>query len=388
MAAFTCFLSIAFSQKADADPAPAQPATQPAMAGGSCPACGTGISLGGLLHAGSATAPTNGPVVGLIRQNSGESEHEGMILIPAGTFWMGSDDPRFPDAAPLHQVHLDSFWMDRTDVTNAEFDKFVAATGYVTVAEKKPDPVTMPGVPPELLVAGAVVFTKPTGPVPLDDPSQWWRYVPGANWRHPEGPSTDVRGKENHPVVDIAWEDAVAYTKWAGKRLPTEAEWEYAARGGLDRKRFVWGDEFKPGGKFMANTFQGNFPDNNTAEDGFRGTSPVGSFPPNGYGLYDMAGNVWQWCSDWYRDDYYVSLKSAGGNGVPINPKGPDRSYDPAEPLVAKRVMKGGSYLCTDQYCGRFMPGSRGKGDPYTPLNHVGFRCVESPAKNAVLPIR
>jgi formylglycine-generating enzyme required for sulfatase activity len=353
--------------------------TRPGVVVRSCPACGTGLSLGHFLHAPAAAPPAaTQPVVATGNKNDAQSEHAGMVRIPGGTFWMGSDDPRFPDASPVHQVQLDGFWIDRTDVTNAEFEKFVNATGYVTVAEKKPDPASMPGVPPQLLVAGAVVFTKPANAVTLDDPSQWWRYVPGANWRHPQGPSSDLRGKENHPVVDIAWEDAVAYANWAHKRLPTEAEWEYAARGGLDRKRYAWGDEFNPAGKFMANTFQGHFPDNNTAEDGFRETSPVGSFPPNGYGLYDMAGNVWQWCSDWYRPDYYATLTAADSKAVASNPKGPDNGYDPDEPQVAKRIMKGGSYLCTDQYCGRFMPGSRGKGDPDTPLNHVGFRCVQS----------
>ncbi len=347
------------------------PATQPAaqIAGASCPACGTGISIGKLLH----QQPTAVPAATVI-----DDRHLGMVAIPAGTFSMGSDDPRFPDASPVHPVHVDAFWIDRTDVTNAQFEKFVAATGYVTVAEKKPDPATVPGAPPELLVPGAVVFSKPTGPVTLDNPMQWWRYVPGASWRHPEGPASDLRGKENHPVVNVAWQDAAAYAGWAGKRLPTEAEWEYAARGGLDRKPYVWGNDFRPAGKFMANTFQGHFPDDNTAEDGYAGTAPVGSFPPNGYGLFDMAGNVWQWCSDWYRPDYYATLTTGNGGKVSTNPQGPDRSLDPDEPEIPKRVMKGGSYLCTDQYCGRFMPGSRGKGDPDTPLNHVGFRCVVS----------
>jgi formylglycine-generating enzyme required for sulfatase activity len=232
----------------------------------------------------------------------------------------------------------------------------------------------MPGVPAEDLVAGSLVFTKPTKPVTLDDPSAWWRYVPGAYWRHPEGPSSDLKGRENNPVVDIAWPDAIAYAKWAAKRLPTEAEWEYAARGGLDRKSYVWGDEFQPGGKPMANTFQGHFPDNNTAQDGFVATSPVGSFPPNGFGLYDMAGNVWQWCSDWYRADYYAQLAAKGK--VARNPQGPDFSLDPAEPESPKRVQRGGSFLCTAYYCSGYLVGTRGKEEPSSAANHVGFRCV------------
>ena len=346
--------------------APPVATSQPAV----CPACGTGLSRSNFMTKATTPAPASAAA------DPQPAKASDMVHLPSGTFWMGSDDPRFPDAGPVHQVKVDPFWIDRTDVTNAEFARFVEATKYVTVAEQKPDAASMPGVPAEALVAGAVVFAKPAGPVALDDPGQWWQYVPGASWRHPDGPSSDLHGRENHPVVDIAWPDAVAYARWAGKRLPTEAEWEYAARGGLDRQPYVWGESFSPNGKPMANTFQGHFPDRNTAEDGFAGTSPVGSFPPNGYGLYDMAGNVWQWCSDWYRPDTYFAEAGA----LTINPTGPTTSLDPAEPNIAKRVMKGGSYLCTDQYCGRFMPGSRGKGDPDTPLNHVGFRCVSTTA--------
>jgi formylglycine-generating enzyme len=372
--AFASLFTLIISPMVFADPPATQASTQPASTGLSCPYCGTGISIQRLLRQPRAFNPaaTTKPT------DEGDATLKGMVRIPGGTFWMGSDDARFRDASPVHQVRVDGFWIDRTDVTNVQFEKFVNATGYVTIAEKKPDPATVPGVAPELLVAGAVVFTKPEGPVALNDPSQWWRYVAGASWRHPEGPDSGLKGREDHPVVDIAWDDAVAYANWSHKRLPTEAEWEYAARGGLDRKPYVWGDQFKPGEKFMANYFQGHFPDDNTGEDGFPGTSPVGSFPPNGYGLYDMAGNVWQWCSDWYRPDYYALLSAASKNAPSANPTGPDSAYDPDEPQVAKRVMKGGSYLCTDQYCGRFMPGSRGKGDPDTPLNHVGFRCVAS----------
>ncbi|MGC4033214.1 MAG: formylglycine-generating enzyme family protein [Tepidisphaeraceae bacterium] len=317
----------------------------------------------------SATQPSAAP---------GDPDHPNMAWIPGGVFTMGSDDPRFPDAAPTHSVWVDGYWIDRTTVTNAQFAKFVEATGYKTLAERPLDPKAFPGVPAEQLAPGSVVFSKPGGPVALDDVSQWWKFVPGANWRHPEGPTSDLGGRENHPVVHIAYADAEAYAKWAGKRLPTEAEFEYAARGGLDRKPFAWGEEFKPNGRFQANTFQGHFPNNNTAEDGFPGTAPVGSFPANGYGLFDMAGNVWEWTSDWYRPDTYAKQTAAGG--IVLNPTGPVDSFDPEEPGIKKRVQKGGSFLCTDQYCTRYMPGSRGKTDIDTGTNHAGFRCVSSPA--------
>ena len=263
------------------------------------------------------------------------------------------------DSRPVHRVYVDGFWMDKTDVTNAEFAKFVAATHYVTEAEKTPKAEDFPGAPPENLVAGAVVFSPPNQAVPLTDQYQWWSYVKGANWRHPNGPDSDIKGKENYPVVDVSYDDALAYATWAGKRLPTEAEWEFAARGGLTGKPFVWGDTFRPDGKYMANTFQGHFPNKNTSDDGFNATSPVTKFPANGYGLYDMAGNVWQWTSDWYRPDYYKHLAASGT--ITHNPTGPDDSFDPAERGVAKRVMRGGSYLCTDQYCSRYMVGTRGQ---------------------------
>ena len=297
-----------------------------------------------------------------------------MVRIPGGEFWMGSDHADMEDARPVHRVYVDAFLMDRTEVTNDQFAAFVAATGYLTVAERTPDPKDFPGAKPEDLVPGSVVFTPPPHAVALADAYVWWRYVKGASWRHPEGPASDLKGRGNHPVVHVAWEDAAAYAKWAGKRLPTEAEFEFAARGGLDRQPYVWGKEFKPGGKFQANTFQGHFPDTNTAEDGFTGTAPVGSFPPNGYGLSDMAGNVWEWCADWYRADYYEQIARSGA--VVRNPQGPADSFDPGEPGIAKRVQKGGSFLCTDQYCARYMPGARGKGEASTGTNHVGFRCV------------
>jgi len=280
------------------------------------------------------------------------------------------------DARPIHRVYVDGFWMDRTDVTNEQFGKFVTATRYVTVAERKPRPEDYPGAPPENLVAGSVIFSPPDHPVPLNNQLQWWSYVKGANWQHPEGPDTNLKGREKYPVVHIAYEDAVAYANWAGKRLPTEAEWEFAARGGLSGKSLPWGDSFRPKGKWMANTHQGHFPDHDSGEDGYAGISPVSKFPPNGYGLYDMAGDVWQWTSDWYRPDYYQQLASA--NAVARNPQGPDSSYDPSEPRQKKRVQRGGSFLCTDQYCSRYVVGTRGKGEVTTGTNHVGFRCVKS----------
>lgn len=296
---------------------------------------------------------------------------EGMVWIPEGKFLMGSDYPAFDDARPIHAVEVDGFFMDATPVTNEQYARFVRATGYVTVAERPLDPSDFPGAPREKLVPGAIVFVAPPHPVPLDDVSQWWKYVPGASWKHPEGPGSSIDARMNHPVVQVAWEDAVAYAKWAGKRLPTEAEWERAARGGLEQMPYVWGKEFRPGGKSMANTFDGSFPDHNTRLDGYAGTSPVKAFPANGYGLYDMAGNVWQWCADWYRPDYYARSPAK-------NPLGPEDSYDPSEPGAKKRVQRGGSFLCCDQYCSRYRPGGRGKGAVDTGAGHTGFRCVVS----------
>lgn len=293
----------------------------------------------------------------------------GMVWVPGGVFLMGDDT--MPDSIPRHDVWVDGFWMDETEVTNAEYARFVDATGYVTVAERPLDPADFPGAPKEALVSGAVVFAAPDHEVALGNHLQWWSYVPGASWRHPEGPDSNLDGRENYPVVHIAWEDAVAYANWAGKRLPTEGEWERAARGGLDGAPFVWGKEWMPDGKIMANTFQGHFPDRNTAEDGFAASAPVKSFPANRFGLYDMAGNVWEWCSDWYRADVF-----ANRTGLTVNPKGPDDSLDPAEPGVKKRVTKGGSFLCTSQYCSRYRPGGRGKSEIDTGTNHTGFRCV------------
>ncbi len=333
--------------------------------------------VAGIVAAGHRPHATDGSSA--IETKQPHADPEGMVWMPGGEFWMGSEDPEFRDAQPLHRVRVDGFWMDVTEVTNEQFRAFVEGTGYVTIAEQTPKAEDFPGAPPENLVAGSVVFAPPKDEVPLDSHFRWWTYAKGANWRHPEGPESNLTGREKHPVVHVAGPDAVAYCTWAGKRLPTEAEWEFAARGGLDRKPFVWGDDFQPGGKHAANTFQGKFPNRNTVEDGFAACAPAGSFPANGYGLRDMAGNVWEWCSDWYRPDVF-GVRSAGGK-LTENPLGPVDSFDPSEPGVKKRVMKGGSYLCTDQYCSRYKPGGRGKGEPDTGTNHLGFRCVMTPAQ-------
>ena len=315
---------------------------------------------------------------------------EGMVWIPGGEFSMGAavggeGSHAMPmasnDSQPVHRVYVDAFWMDATPVTNAQFEKFVRATNYVTIAERTPSKEEFPTAPEENLVAGAVVFAPTDHEVPLNDHYQWWSYIKGASWRHPFGPQSDIKGKENYPVVEIAYPDAEAYAKWAGKRLPTEAEFEFAARGGLSGKTYVWGDEFRPDGKWMANTWQGAFPVKDAGEDGYAGIAPVKSFPPNGYGLYDMAGNVWEWCSDWYRPDYYKTLADKGG--VTRNPQGPDSPLDPAEPNEKKRVHRGGSFLCNEQYCSRYIVGTRGKGEVNTGTNHLGFRCVKSPSQIA-----
>jgi len=318
---------------------------------------------------------------------------DGMVWIPGGEFSMGAQNPpdmnavgmqATRDARPIHRVYVDGFWMDRTDVTNEEFARFVRAAGYVTVAERKPRAEDFPGAPPENLVAGAVVFSPPNHPVALDDQYQWWSYTRGANWKHPEGPGSSLDGREKYPVVEIAYEDAEAYAKWAGKRLPTEAEWEFAARGGLSGKPFVWGDDFRPEGQWMANTFQGRFPIQDSGEDGHVGVTAVAQYSPNGYGLFDMAGNVWQWVSDLYRPDYYVQLALSGA--VARNPQGPALSFDPSEPGEKKRVMRGGSFLCTDQYCSRYMVGTRGKGEVSTGTSHLGFRCVKEDSRKEARP--
>ena len=303
---------------------------------------------------------------------------EGMVWIPGGTFWMGCENCGMPDALPAHVVSVNGFWMDRAPVTNAEFERFVKETRYVTVAERPLDPRDFPGVPADKLVPGSAVFRATASAVPLDNPLQWWRYTPGANWRRPEGSGSSVNARADHPVVHVAFEDVLAYAKWAGKRLPTEAEFEFAARGGLDRQKYPWGDELNPGGKPAANIWHGRFPERDRADDGFAGTSPVTAFPPNGFGLYDVGGNVWQWCSDWYRPDAYASRAHAA---VTHDPQGPADSYDPNEPGAAKRVVRGGSYLCTDQYCARYLVGSRGKAEISSGTSNLGFRLVRAASR-------
>ncbi|HLK28809.1 MAG TPA: formylglycine-generating enzyme family protein [Puia sp.] len=290
-----------------------------------------------------------------------------MVLVRGGSFEMGSDE--FEDAKPIHKITLHNFWMDEHEVTNAQFAKFVAATHYKTIAERPLNPADFPDVPKDKLVAGSGVFSPPQHAVALDNPLQWWEYVGGANWKHPYGPSSNIKGHENEPVVNVCYKDAVAYAKWAGKRLPTEAEWEYAARAGKNYSTYYWGNELKPNGKWMANIFQGNFPYHNTAEDGFAGIAPIKSFPSNAFGLYDMEGNVWEWCSDFYRADYYE-------NSPVNNPQGPTSSYDPDEPNAIKHVQRGGSFMCSDEYCKRYKSGSRGKGEVNSASNNLGFRCV------------
>ena len=310
-----------------------------------------------------------------------------MVWIPGGEFSMGSEAAAdslcevpgiTADARPIHRVAVDGFWMDATEVTNDDFAAFVKATGYITIAERTPDARDFPGAPPELLVPGSAVFVPPDRPVDRRNPLQWWRYVPRADWRHPEGPDSDLAGRGRHPVVHVAFADAEAYAAWAGKRLPTEAEWEFAARGGATGQLFLWGNELTPKGTHHANIHQGTFPSKDNGADGFMGVAPVAKFPANGYGLHDVAGNVWEWVSDWYRPDYYATLAASGQ--VAVNPRGPGEPFDPAEPGARKRVQRGGSFLCTDQYCSRYLVGARGKGEISTGSSHLGFRAVRSAA--------
>ncbi len=315
-------------------------------------------------------------------QFNGDTPVQGMVFIKGGTFMMGGDNSQASaDEYPKHKVGVNGFWMDVTEVTNAEFAKFVKATNYVTTAERKPDweqmkstlPPGTPKPPDSVLVAASLVFHQTSGPVDLNDYSQWWSWVKGADWRHPEGPGSNIEGKENYPVVQVSWYDAMAYCKWAGKRLPTEAEWEFAARGGLENNIYPWGNESINEGKPKANSWGGKFPYYNDDKDGFVKLAPVKSFMPNGYGLYDMAGNVWEWCSDWYDANYYQSF----GNTIAINPQGPSKSYDPMEPYTPKRSLRGGSFLCNDSYCSGYRVARRMKSSPDTGLEHTGFRCVK-----------
>ncbi len=313
---------------------------------------------------------------------AGKLSHKGMVYIKAGTFLMGGDNIQASaDEYPKHKVSVDGFWIDETEVTNAQFTAFIKASGYITTAEKKPDWEEMkkqlpPGTekPDEsLLVSASLVFVPSNHPVSLTDYNVWWKWQEGANWKHPHGPGSDIKGKENYPVVHVSWFDATAYAKWAGKRLPTEAEWEYAARGGLTNNIYPWGNEPISEGKAKANSWEGHFPYNNTQRDNYFYLAPVKSYPPNGYGLYDMAGNAWEWCADFYHAEYYKAINKPEGIK---NPKGPTQSYDPDEPYAIKRVMRGGSFLCNDSYCSGYRVARRMKSSEDTSMEHVGFRCV------------
>ncbi|HUG92583.1 MAG TPA: formylglycine-generating enzyme family protein [Planctomycetaceae bacterium] len=328
----------------------------------------------------------------------------GMVWIPGGTFIMGdrrgapdkhpdyaAEIPEHVDAMTEHAVELDGFWMDATEVTNAQFQEFVEATGYVTTAETTPRREDFLGqvpdvaaIPEENLVAGSICYNsnfdlQALKTVSRSDPA-WvyagriWKYEKGANWRQPEGPGSSIEDRLNHPVVHVSWDDALAYSRWAGKRLPTEAQWEYAARGGLERRAYPWGDDPRPDGAWRHNIWQGEFPLRNTGDDGFITTAPVKSFPPNGYGLYEMTGNVWEWCADWYRPDTYAGSPRR-------NPPGPESSLDPTEPNTPKRVQRGGSFMCSDEYCIGYSVAARMKGDPASGAFHTGFRCVLTPAR-------
>jgi len=322
-------------------------------------------------HALRGSRPANGP--------------PGMVWIEGGEFVMGSNHAQaWPDEKPPHRVRVDPFWIDETEVTNAQFRAFVDATHYLTTAEQAPKLEEImsqlpPGTPPPdpaQLVPGSLVFVMTDSVVPLNDFTQWWRWTPGANWQHPEGPDSNLEGREQHPVVHVSWDDARAYAQWAGKRLPTEAEWELAARGGLAEKPYVWGTEPPNEKHIFANIWQGDFPYRNSKADGYVRTAPVKSFAPNGWGLYDMAGNVWEWCGDWYDHDLYAHRS---GSAPIVNPTGPSRSYNPTQPYSPQRVQRGGSFLCSDAYCSRYRPSARHGCSPDTGMSHVGFRCALSP---------
>jgi sulfatase modifying factor 1 len=303
-----------------------------------------------------------------------------MIAVPGGTFRMGSDH-HYPEEAPAHRVTVNRFWMDRTPVTNRQFKEFVKATGHVTFAEIAPDPNDYPGTQPHMLYAGSLVFSQPQGPVDRRNFRNWWSLMRGANWRRPYGPKSNINALDNHPVVHVTFADALAYARWAGKDLPTEAEWEFAARGGLDGAEFAWGDELTPKGRHMANTWQGEFPHQNLGADGFERTSPVTAFPPNGYGLQDLIGNVWEWTTDWYAPQHQADPKKACC--IPQNPRGgrEDGSYDPDLPdiKIPRKVIKGGSHLCAPNYCRRYRPAARHAEPIDTSTSHLGFRCVRRP---------
>lgn len=331
----------------------------------------------------AASLPSRLPVdaAAIVIRKSDSVSKDGMVWIAGGSFMMGASDRQGrPDEYPQHPMTVKGFWMDATEVTNAQFTRFVQATGYITTAERKPDweeikkqlPPGTPKPADSLLAAGSLVFTPPAEAVSLDDASQWWKWVKGADWKHPQGPGSSIAGKDRYPVVQVSWEDAAAYARWAGKQLPTEAEWEFAARAGLTAQPYTWGSEDVEAGRPKANVWQGHFPDKNTVKDGFARVAPVKSFAPNAYGLYDMAGNVWEWCADWYNADYYTQC--AGKK--PLDPKGAAASLDPDEPTVPKRVVRGGSFLCHASYCASYRVSARMKTSPDTGLEHTGFRCV------------
>lgn len=355
----------------------------------SCCATGTGTVARVLGHAGRAGEPASAP-------QAADAETPGaagsMRWVPAGSFTMGWDGPEGrPDERPAHTVELDGFWIDETEVTNAQFRAFVEATGYVTTAErpvdweelKKQVPAGTPKPPDEVLAPGSLVFSMPGGPVSTADFSQWWAWTNGASWSHPQGPGSDIEGMGDYPVVHVSWDDANAYAAWAGKRLPTEAEWERAARYGMDNQRFLWGQELRPGGVHMANIWQGRFPDQNSAEDGFAGASPVRTYPPSALGLYDMGGNVWEWTSDRFNPRHYAQrVGEMGDDGRCFNPTGPESSLDPRNPYASdSRVQKGGSFLCHASYCESYRPSAKMAAPPDTGMSHLGFRCVsDAPA--------
>jgi sulfatase modifying factor 1 len=321
--------------------------------------------------------------MGLVSTKSGTQRplenraDDGMLYVSGGTFHMGSDR-HYPEEAPVHRVTVDGFWMDRTPVTNRQFRKFINATGYVTFAELTPDPNDYPDALPHMLKAGSLVFTPPKQAVDLRDFSQWWAFKFGAHWRRPYGPRSNISGQDDYPVVHVAYRDVEAYANWAGKELPTEAEWEFAARGGLDGAEFAWGSELMPGGKHLANTWQGLFPYENLASDGYTRTSRVDAFPPNNFGLFDMIGNVWEWTTDWYSTRHTDDARKACC--IPENPRGGSEvgSYDSCQPRnrIPRKVVKGGSHLCAPNYCRRYRPAARHAQPVDTSMSHVGFRCI------------
>ena len=319
---------------------------------------------------------------GVLSSKNTNALHPSVAWVPGGTFQMGSDK-HYPEERPVHRVTVDGFWMDRSPVTNERFARFVEATGYKTFAEIVPNIEDYPGALPDQLFAGSLVFIKPPDPVDLHDIRNWWHWTKGADWRHPYGPDSSVDGLEQHPVVHVSFADAEAFAAWEGKALPTEAEWEFAARGGLEGADYAWGDEFLPGDRHMANTWQGEFPWQSTARDGYESTSPVGAFPPNGYGLFDLIGNVWEWTTDFYQPKHLAEVAKACC--VPRNPLGAsaEASYDPRQPAIKipRKVIKGGSHLCAPNYCRRYRPAARFPEPIDTSTCHLGFRCIVRPKR-------